>query len=90
MVNFIITSENNIESYKNHLINNGFNPPPKLICENAKFSYFDYAILQILKTSIKMKEACRLEETAFLISDMFFHIERNSRDMFLCKCNKHQ
>ncbi|MDR0516732.1 MAG: hypothetical protein LBH25_06755 [Fibromonadaceae bacterium] len=88
IANFIITTENNIEGYKNHLINNGLNPPPKLICGNAKISYFDYAVLQILKTSIKMKDASRLEEAAFLISDTFFHIERNSRDTFFCKCNK--
>jgi hypothetical protein len=82
MVNFIITAGNDNEEYKTHLIKNGFNPPPKLICENEKISYFDYAVLQILKTAIKMKDASRLEDAAFLISGTFFHIERNSRDMF--------
>jgi len=89
IANFIITTEDDIESYKNHLINNGFNPPPKLICENTKISYFDYAVLQILKTSLKMKDPSKLENAAFLISDMFFHIERNSRDMFFYELNKH-
>jgi len=82
IANFVITTGDDSNDYKTHLIDNGFNPPPKLICENVKISYFDYVVLQILKTSIRMKDASRLEEAAFLISDIFFHIERNSRDMF--------
>ncbi|MCL2260932.1 MAG: hypothetical protein FWC15_06205, partial [Fibromonadales bacterium] len=73
---------NDDQNYINYISQKGFNPPPKLICENEKMSYFGYAILQILQTSLKMKKGTRLEQAVFLISDKFYHIERNSRDNF--------
>jgi hypothetical protein len=86
MMDFIFANQNEIKNdnqdYVDYLSQKGFNPPPKLICENEKMSYFGYAILQILQTSLKMKDGTRLEQSVFLISDIFFHIERNSRDNF--------
>jgi len=86
MLDFIFTNQEENKSdnqnYVDYIVQKGFNPPPKLICENEKMSYFGYVILQILQTSLKMKDGTRLEQAVFLISDIFFHIERNSRDNF--------
>jgi len=86
MLDFILANQeankNDDQNYINYISQKGFNPPPKLICENEKMSYFGYAILQILQTSLKMKKGTRLEQAVFLISDKFYHIERNSRDNF--------
>jgi hypothetical protein len=84
-------SKNENPLYVDYLKNHGFIPPPKTICEH-NVSYYEYTVCQIHRTTIRFKDTtsdkksnvkeARLELFVLLLSNMFFHIERNSRDNF--------